>query len=159
MTDLDELGQRKYAARILHGALLAWEAGVRNVEHEKPIIDVHRALDFLCFGHWANYIVFKNANGTWSAAQQIAWAYAMTAGASDITTVQEFFQQAHTINEAHVPQEACAWVSPYDAVAVTTADARGKSSQNTQPPAWFTGEETDLTMIELGNGAWIEEIT
>ena len=24
---------------------------------------------------------------------------------------------------------------------------------------WFDGEETDLTMIELGNGAWIEDIT
>ena len=76
--------------------LLVWEAGVRDVEHEKPIIDVHRALDFLCFGHWANYVVFVNANGTWTAAQQIAWAYAMTAGAADITTVQEFFRaRAH----------------------------------------------------------------
>ena len=90
--DLDELGQRKYAARVLHNALLVWEAGVRKVEHEKPIIDVHRALDFICFGHWANYVVFKNANGTWTAAQQIAWAYAMTAGAADISTVQEFFR-------------------------------------------------------------------
>ena len=95
-----ELDQRKYAAaNALHGALLAWEAGVRDVEHEKPIIDVHRALDFLCFGHWANYVVFKNANDTWTAAQQIAWAYAMTAGASDITTVQEFFEHAHTLME------------------------------------------------------------
>ena len=99
VSDLDELGQRKAAARALHGALLGWEAGVRDVEHEKPIIDVHRALDFLCFGHWANYVVFKNANGTWTAAQQIAWAYEMTAGAADITTVQEFFQNAHAINE------------------------------------------------------------
>ena len=99
VADLDELGQRKYAARILHNALLVWEAGVRDVEHEKPIIDVHRALDFLCFGHWANYVVFKNANGSWNAAQQIAWAYAMTAGAADITTVQEFFEKAHTIGD------------------------------------------------------------
>ena len=49
---------------------------------------------------WANYVVFTNANDTWSAAQQIAWAYAMTAGAADITTVQEFFEHAHTIEEA-----------------------------------------------------------
>ena len=122
MADLDELGQRKYAARVLHGALLVWEAGVRDVEHEKPIIDVHRALDFLCFGHWANYVVFTNANDTWTAAQQIAWAYAMTAGAADITTVQEFFEHAHTqLNEASkFPQEACAWVNPNNAVSVNT---------------------------------------
>ena len=133
VSDLDELGQRKYAARVLHGALLVWEAGVRDVEHEKPIIDVHRALDFLCFGHWANYVVFKSTrNGTWTAAQQIAWAYKMTEGAADITTVQEFFQHAHTIEDYEVPQEACAWVNPNDAVPVVTrAEARNKSTQDT----------------------------
>ena len=98
--DLSELNQRKSAARTLHAALLGWEEGVREVEHEKPIIDVHRALDFLCFGHWANYVVFKNANGSWNAAQQIAWSSAMTLGAADISTVQEFFQNAHAIMEA-----------------------------------------------------------
>ena len=51
-------------------------------------------------------------------------------------------------------------MNPNDAVAVNTADARKESTQDTQPPTpWFDGEETDLTMIELGNGAWIEEIT
>ena len=40
-----------------------------------------------------------------------------------------------------------------------TAEARKKSTQDTQPVPWFNGEETDLTMIELGNGAWIEELT
>ena len=161
VSDLDELGQRKAAARALHAALLAWEAGVRDVEHEKPIIDVHRALDFLCFGHWATYVVFKNANDTWTAAQQIAWAYAMTAGAADITTVQQFFEQAHTIEENEVPQEACAWVNPNDAVAVDTEVARSRSTQgdDISSTPWFDGEETDLTMIELGNGAWIEELT
>ena len=156
--DLSELDQRKTAARALHAALLGWEAGVLEVRHEKPTIDVNRAFDFLCYAHWANYIVFTNANDTWTAAQQTAWAYAMTLGAADITTVQEFFEQSHTIDEAAVPQEACAWVNPNDAVAVNTANARMESTQDTDP-TWFDGEETDLTMIELGNGAWIEEIT
>ena len=151
VSDLDELGQRKSAAHILHDALLAWEAGVRDVEHEKPIIDVHRALDFLCFGHHAQTTsCSSNVNDTWTAAQQIAWAYAMTAGAADITTVQEFFEQAHTLQEASIPQEACAWVNPNDAVAVNTVEARLKSTQTTEDPPWFEGEETDLTMVELG---------
>ena len=122
--DLSELEQRKVAARALHAALLGWEAGVLEVRHEKPTIDVNRAFDFLCYAHWANYIVFTNANDTWTAAQQTAWAYAMTLGAADITTVQEFFEQSHTIQEAAVPQEACAWVNPNDAVAVNTGEAR-----------------------------------
>ena len=160
VSDLPELGQRKNAAMVLHDALLAWEAGVDAISHEKPIIDVHRALDFLCFAHWANYIVFMNANGTWTAAQQIAWAFAMTAGAADITTVQEFFEHAHTIDENEVPQEACAWVNPNDAVAVITSKARINSTQgDSNITPWFEGEETDLTMITLGNGAWIGDIT
>ena len=57
-------------------------------------------------------------------------------------------------------QEACAWVNPNDAVAMnTSSDARKHSTQRTDPVPWFDGEETDLTMIELGNGAWIEDIT
>ena len=55
----------------------------------------------------------------------------MTAGAADITTVQEFFQHAHTIEENQVPQEACAWVNPNDAVAVNTQEARIQSTQGT----------------------------
>ena len=159
VSDLSELNQRKSAARVLHDALLGWEAGVLEVRHEKPTIDVNRAFDFLCYGHWANYIVFTNVNGTWTAAQQIAWAYAMTLGAADITNVQEFFQSAHDIEEGEVPQEACAWVNPNNAVAVDTSDARKFSTQDTEDPTFFDGEETDLTMIELGNGAWIEGIT
>ena len=104
-----------------------------EVRHEKPTLDVNRAFDFLCYAHWANYIVFTNVNDSWTAAQQIAWAFAMTLGALDITTVQEFFQNAHTIDEAAVPQEACAWVNPNDAVAVNTEEARGKSTQARSP--------------------------
>ena len=50
-------------------------------------------------------------------------------------------------------------MNPNDAVAVNTAEARIRSTQDTGPTPWFDGEETDLTMIELGNGAWIEDIT
>ena len=78
VTDLD---RTRPAARLPRGpctaALLAWEAGVRDVEHEKPIIDVHRALDFLCLRSLGKLRRIQvNANGTWTAAQQIAWAYA-----------------------------------------------------------------------------------
>ena len=52
-------------------------------------------LTFLAFAHWANHIVFMNANGTWTAAQQIAWAEAMTMGAKDVSSEQEFFEAVH----------------------------------------------------------------
>ena len=143
--DLSELNQRKSAARTLHDALLGWEAGVLEVRHEKPTLDVNRAFDFLCYAHWANYIVFTNVNDSWTAAQQIAWAFAMTLGAADITTVQEFFQHAHSIDDNEVPQEACAWVNPNDAVAVITEEARLRSTQETEGMTpWFDGEETDF---------------
>ena len=158
--DLDTLGQRKVAARQLHDALLAWEAGVEAVAYEKPPIDVQRAMTFLAFGHWANYVVFNNANDTWTAAQQIAWAGAMAMGAKDITTVQEFFEKAHTLTADRIPEEACAWADPGNADQVNLGLARGRSTTpNVVEPPFFDGEETDLTMIELGNGAWIENIT
>ena len=157
--DLDTLGQRKVAARQLHEALLAWEAGVEAVAYEKPPVDVMTAMTFLAFGHWANYVVFNNANDTWTAAQQIAWAGAMAMGAKDITTVQEFFESAHMILPAEIPEEACAWASPVNASRENLSKARNKSTQDDANPTFFDGEETDLTMIELGNGAWIEEIT
>ena len=157
--DLDTLGQRKVAAMQLHDALLAWEAGVEAVAYEKPPVDVMTAMTFLAFGHWANYVVFMNANDTWTAAQQIAWAGAMAMGAKDITTVQEFFEKAHTVEADQIPEEACAWASPVNASRENLSEARNKSTQSDDQPTWFDGEETDLTMIELGNGAWIEEIT
>ena len=157
--DLDTLGQRKVAAMQLHDALLAWEAGVEAVAYEKPPTDVMTAMTFLAFGHWANYVVFMNANDTWTAAQQIAWAGAMAMGAKDITTVQEFFEKAHTITAEETPEEACAWASPVNASRENLNQARIKSTYSDDEPTWFDGEETDLTMIELGNGAWIEEIT
>ena len=153
VADLDELGQRKYAARILHGALLAWRDGVIAVQSEKPSGDVQRACTFLAMAHWAACVVFTNANGRWTAAQQIAWAAAMALGASDGGTVQKFFEQAHTIDAAKVPEEACAWVNPNNARRVMVSQARSKSAP------WFENEETDLTMVDLGNGAWIEAIT
>ena len=93
-------------------------------QDEKPPIDVQTALTFLSFGHWAAYVVFNNANDTWTAAQQIAWAGAMAMGAKDITTVQEFFEKAHTITAAQTPEEACAWASPVNASRENLAQAR-----------------------------------
>ena len=156
--DLSELDQRKAAARGLYGALVAWRDGVIAVQREKPPGDVQRACAFLAMAHWAAYVVFTNANRTWTAAQQIAWAAAMSRGASDGATVQEFFQSAHTIEENEVPEEACAWVNPNDARRVMVSQARSMSTKDTQGTPWFAGEETDLTMVELGNGKWIEEL-
>ena len=153
VADLDTLDQRKAAARGLYAALLVWRDGVIAARSEKPSRDVERACAFLAMAHWAAYVVFTNANRTWTAAQQIAWAAAMPRGASDGATVQEFFQSAHTIEENEVPQEACAWVNPNDARRVMVSQARSKSAP------WFENEETDLTMVELGNGKWIEEIS
>ena len=159
VADLDELGQRKYAARILHDALRVWRDGVIAVRSEKPSGDVERVCAFLAMAHWAACVVFTNANRTWTAAQQIAWASAMARGASDGATVQEFYQSAHAIDENEVPQEACAWANPNDARRVTVSQARSMSTKDTQGTPWFDAQEADLTMSDLGNGAWIEAIT
>ena len=43
---------------------------------------------------------------------------------------------------------------------VTLADAaRDRSTQGNSTAPWFEGETTDLYNVDLGNGAWIRELT
>ena len=75
-------------------------------------------------------------------------------GATDITTVQEFFEKSHMISDGQVPSEACAWASPTDASRYALG---GSKAASTDTGGFFVGETTDLTMITLGNGEWIGE--
>ena len=148
--DLDDLGKRKYAARGLQLALVAIQSAAGLMASFRPRCDVQRVETITAMARWANYVVFQNANGTWTAEQQIAWAGAMAEGATDAQTL---YQRAHVLRADAVPAEAFAWASPADAGRVDLADGRARSA------VWFAREETDLTMVNLGNGAWIENIT
>ena len=53
----------------------------------------------------------------------------MIIGATDVTSIQTYFEQAHTLEEEDIPQEACAWANPNDAVAVELSAARDSSTQ------------------------------
>ena len=153
VSDLDDPDTRRYAARGLQLALDAMNEAAGGMSSWKPRRDVQRVLTILAMARWANYVVFQNANGAWTSAQQIAWAGAMADGALDATDTQALYQRAHFLRDDAVPAEACAWADPADASAVNLQDARAQSA------VWFGREETDLTRIELGNGAWIEDIT
>ena len=148
--DLDDLGKRKYAARGLQLALVAIQSAAGLMASFRPRCDVQRVETITAMARWANYVVFQNALGTWTAAQQIAWAGAMAEGATDAQTL---YQRAHVLRADAVPAEAFAWASPADAGRVDLADGRARSA------VWFAREKTDLTMVNLGNGAWIEELT
>ena len=148
--DLDDLGKRKYAARGLQLALVAIQSAAGLMASFRPRCDVQRVETITAMARWANYVVFQNALGTWTAAQQIAWAGAMAEGATDAQTL---YQRAHVLRADAVPAEAFAWASPADAGRVDLADGRSRSA------VWFAREKTDLTMVNLGNGAWIEELT
>ena len=131
------------------------------MEHEKPIIDVHRALDFLCFGHWANYarIHQRKRHLDGGATDRVGLRDDCWARRTSRPCRSSFSRRTRLMRSA-VPQEACAWVNPND--AVVGEYGQGPPSIYTErlsPASWFEGEETDLTMIELGNGAWIEELT
>ena len=155
-----DTGLIQIAALTLHESFHDASAGVHSVRHEKPQIDVARAEQFIAMGHWANYVVAHMAiDGDITATQFEAWATAMALGASDVTTVQTYFEKAHQLNEVDIPLEACAWVNPTDAVAVALKNARKNSTQDTEPThQWFNGETVDLTEIDLGNGAWIRRL-
>ena len=83
----------------------------------------------------------------------------MILGATDVTTVQTYFEKAHLLGDVDVPLEACTWVKPTDAVAVALGVSRKNSTQDPDPTnQWFSGETVDLTEIDLGNGAWIRRL-
>ena len=152
-SDLDDLGKRKHAARGLQLALVAIQSAARLMASFRPRRDVQRVATITAMARWANYVVFQNVHDTWTAAQQIAWAVSMAEGARDATDAQAFYQTGHVLRPDAIPAEAFAWASPVDASRVDLADARALSA------VWFAREETDLTMVNLGNGAWIEDIT
>lgn len=157
--DQNELNQRKSAARTYHNQLRAWLEGIIAEEPYQNPDYTTIAKKFLAYAHWAGYIVFTNVNGTWSSAQQIAWAFSAIQGTSDITTVLEFYDKAHLLEVDTVPAEACTWTDPETAISVKLEEARGASMNS--GAGYFAGEETDLFVagVVLSDGAWIEELT
>ena len=154
-----ELGRKQIASTTLHEFLHATTAGVHLVRHEKPQIDVMRAEDFIAYAHHANYVVAHM--DTINIGQFEAWVTQMMLGAADVTSIQTYFEHAHTLTEGEIPHEACAWVNPNDAVAVILKDARKDSTQGGNDDgigSWFEFEETDITTVDLGNGAWIRRL-
>ena len=136
----------------LHEYLQILTAGIHAVRHEKPTHDVTVAEQFIAMVHWANYVTFNMSTIDIDAFE--AWVEAMMEGAADFTTVQEFFEKSHTIDDDSVPSEACAWADPTNAVRTLLSEAKGAS---TGPSGFFENETTDLTMVTLGNGEWIRE--
>ena len=150
--DSTDLGRRKIAATKLHDYLQNTTAGIHAVRHEKPTHDTAVAEQFIAMAHWANYVAFNMSSIDIDAFE--AWVEAMLEGALDITTVQEFFEKSHTIDDDQIPSEACAWADPTDASRDTLAEAKNNSTGSS---GFFENETTDLTMVTLGNGEWIRE--
>ena len=90
-----DLGRKQIKATELHEWLHGITAGVHAVRHEKPQIDVARAEQFIAMAHWANYVVAHMAGI--DIDQFEAWVDAMILGASDVTTVQTYFEKAHLL--------------------------------------------------------------
>ena len=144
-----ELERRKFAARVLFEALdeaddeLASQRGI-------PAKVRGRAVDVLAYARWAAYAVFFT--GTWTAAQQTAWAAAMLDGPSDAADMPTFVKTCSAMTDAEVPTTTSAWVSPVDGSRSTTAGAKVASAR------WNSGIG-DLTAFTPGNAGWIENIT
>ena len=105
-----ELGRKQIAATTLHEWLHGTSAGVHAIRHEKPQIDVQRAEQFIAMAHWANYVVAHM--DSINIDQFEAWVTQMLIGATNVTSIQTYFEQAHTLEEEDIPQEACAWAEP-----------------------------------------------
>ena len=106
--------------------------------------------DVAAFAKWATFIVF---HGTWTAAQQIAWAQSMMLGPTDGEDLKTLTRAVHGLADAVVPMGAFAWANPADAVRVTLAEAEPATVR------WFTGLDRDLTMTDVDGADWIARLS
>ena len=147
--DLDELGQRKYAAHGLYAALdgQEYETGKRMGIPSKV---AGRVRDILAYARWSAYSIFTGS--TYTAAQQIAWATAMLTGPSDAADLDALVQKASAMTDAQVPTTTSAWVSPVDASRSALAGSKVASER-------WNASIGDLSVFNPGNDAWIEELS
>ena len=157
VADLSDLGQKKAAAQDLHDSLIDARTFIMQVAPEKIQSHVQRLLEFEAMAHWANYVAAHMTSIT--TAQFIAWAEKMREGPDGVTSLQKLFEQVHSLEDDAIPQEACAWVDPADATIVKTLGSAREASTQGETDPWFDGETVDLYDIDLGNGAWIRELT
>ena len=154
-----DIGRKIIALTALYNWLVSEREKVLQVQSEKPRNDTATVHDFFAMAHWAAHVVATmHTLGTITIEQLEAWCLSMARGPDGYAGRQSFYMAANEVNKtpANVPQEACAWASPFDASRVPIVSARAKSSQNDD--AWFTGRVTDLYMVDLGHGAWIRRL-
>ena len=150
VSDLDELGQRKAAARALFEAIdqgddeLASRRGI-------PAKVRGRVIDILAYARWAAYAIFF-ATDTYTAAQQIAWAAAMLDGPSDAADIDTLIKKCAALTDAEVPTSTSAWISPVDASRSTLAGSKAASAR-------WNSAVGDLTAFSPGDAGWIENLT
>ena len=148
-SDLDEVGQRRYAAGELYEALDGQEHEIGQ-RMGLPSKVAGRVRDVLAYARWAAFSIFTS--GTYTAAQQIAWATAMLAGPSDAADLDTLIQKSSALTDDEVPGGSAAWVSPVDVSISTLGGSKADSAR-------WNAAIGDLTTFNPGNGAWIEELT
>ena len=113
-----------------------------------PTKDIGRVTDVIAFAKWAAFVVFTS--GTWTGAQQIAWAQSMMLGPTDGEDLKTLTRAVHGLADAVVPMGAFTWANPADAVRVTLAEAEPASVR------WFSSVDRDLTMSDVDGDGWIK---
>ena len=91
-----ELSRKKAASTILHQYLKGITEGVHAVRHEKPQADVERVEQFIAMAHWATYVAAHMGILTDNFE---TWVELMVMGPEHASTVQEYFQSAHGLDE------------------------------------------------------------
>ena len=90
--------------------------------------------------------------GTWTAAEQIAWARAAMLGPTDGESAKTFVRVAHALTTEHAPESAFTWCNPSDAARVALNGAAASSGR------WLSGLTRDLTLIDVDGAEWIERL-
>lgn len=143
------LEQRKAAARAAHVQYGLWANALVAASLTHSSAHVNYGHDILWGAHMATQIVMTDAART--NAAKLVFCQKMALGASDVTTVQQFFERVHEIAGTPITGPVC-WVNPND------GEQKLFTSIPSSTVAYFGGVMNPGPAV-LRGGAWIEDLT
>ena len=145
----------KNKALFTHNRMGYWSTLLNAAALTHSSAHVNYGHDILFRGHQGMYIVCHRTTGVYTIAHRITYCEQMAIGASDVTTIQEFFEHVHDLAATSPLTGPVTWVDPEDNMRLPFNDIPNTA-----------GNEFNSDMAAnappgpdvLREGAWIEDL-
>ena len=152
LTGLDLL---KSKARFTHNRMGYWTTLLEASALTHSSAHVNYGHDILFRGHQGMYIVCHRTADEYTIAHRITYCEQMAIGASNVTTIQEFFEHVHDLAATSPLTGPVTWVDPMNNMRILFSEIPGTAAN-------------DFDSMQAGNappgpdvlreGAWIEDL-